>query len=164
MVLEWREPTEGQRPTLYQVDRSGAGDGGAQYRCQFVRYTPGTEEVWLVNVSYDGHPIPGSLSLWRPSCLPDPSKGEGAFCPGSGEVWWGTRQSLPLTPKVPALECLGPRWRADRGQDRVTDNGDGPACLYLPTEPGDHLVNILFEEVHILACLFRADIQMPFDP
>lgn len=46
-----------------------------------------------------------------------------------------------------------------------SDNGDGTCSVsYLPTEPGDYLVNILFENVHIPGSPFRADIQMPFDP
>lgn len=46
-----------------------------------------------------------------------------------------------------------------------SDNGDGTCSVsYLPTEPGDYLVNILFESVHIPGSPFRADIQMPFDP
>lgn len=46
-----------------------------------------------------------------------------------------------------------------------SDNGDGTCSVsYLPTEPGDYLVNILFEGVHIPGSAFRADIQMPFDP
>lgn len=46
-----------------------------------------------------------------------------------------------------------------------SDNGDGTCSVsYLPTEPGDYLVNILFEEVHIPGSPFKADVQMPFDP
>uniref|UniRef100_UPI003AB0DB0F filamin-B-like n=1 Tax=Centroberyx gerrardi TaxID=166262 RepID=UPI003AB0DB0F len=46
-----------------------------------------------------------------------------------------------------------------------SDNGDGTCSVsYLPTEPGDYLVNILFEEEHVPGSPFRADIQMPFDP
>lgn len=46
-----------------------------------------------------------------------------------------------------------------------SDNGDGTCSVsYLPTEPGEYLVNILFEEVHIPGSPFKADIQMPFDP
>lgn len=46
-----------------------------------------------------------------------------------------------------------------------SDNGDGTCSVsYLPTEPGEYLVNILFEEVHIPGSPFRADVQMPFDP
>lgn len=46
-----------------------------------------------------------------------------------------------------------------------SDNGDGTCSVsYLPTEPGEYLVNILFENVHVPGSPFRADIQMPFDP
>ena len=46
-----------------------------------------------------------------------------------------------------------------------SDNGDGTCSVsYLPTEPGDYLVNILFEDVHIPGSPFRADVVMPFDP
>lgn len=46
-----------------------------------------------------------------------------------------------------------------------SDNGDGTCSVsYLPTEPGDYLVNILFEDVHIPGSPFKADITMPFDP
>lgn len=46
-----------------------------------------------------------------------------------------------------------------------SDNGDGTCSVsYLPTEPGEYLVNIQFEEVHIPGSPFRADIHMPFDP
>lgn len=46
-----------------------------------------------------------------------------------------------------------------------SDNGDGTCSVsYLPTEPGEYLVNILFEAVQIPGSPFHADIQMPFDP
>ncbi len=46
-----------------------------------------------------------------------------------------------------------------------SDNGDGTCSVsYLPTEPGEYLVNILFEDVHIPGSPFHADIQYPFDP
>lgn len=46
-----------------------------------------------------------------------------------------------------------------------SDNGDGTCSVsYLPTKPGEYLVNILFEAVHIPGSPFKADIEMPFDP
>lgn len=46
-----------------------------------------------------------------------------------------------------------------------SDNGDGTCSVsYLPTEPGEYLINILFEDVHIPGSPFHADIQYPFDP
>ena len=46
-----------------------------------------------------------------------------------------------------------------------SDNGDGTCSVsYLPTEAGEYLVNILFEDTHIPGSPFHADVQMPFDP
>lgn len=46
-----------------------------------------------------------------------------------------------------------------------SDNGDGTCSVsYLPTEPGEYLVNILFEDVHIPGSPFHAEVQYPFDP
>ncbi|XP_078064618.1 filamin-A-like, partial [Mustelus asterias] len=45
------------------------------------------------------------------------------------------------------------------------DNGDGTCSVsYLPTEPGDYLINILFAETHIPSSPFKASIQGSFDP
>lgn len=46
-----------------------------------------------------------------------------------------------------------------------SDNGDGTCSVsYLPTEPGEYLVNILFEDVHIPGSPFKANVDRPFDP
>ncbi|KAK1799532.1 hypothetical protein P4O66_000414 [Electrophorus voltai] len=46
-----------------------------------------------------------------------------------------------------------------------SDNGDGTCSVsYLPTEPGEYLVNILFEDIHVPGSPFCANIQYPFDP
>lgn len=39
-----------------------------------VRYTPTEEGVHAVNVSYDGHPVPGSPFPVEASLPPDPTK------------------------------------------------------------------------------------------
>ncbi|XP_013930926.1 PREDICTED: filamin-C-like [Thamnophis sirtalis] len=45
------------------------------------------------------------------------------------------------------------------------DNGDGSCSVsYLPTEPGEYTVNILFAETHIPGSPFKADIKPVFDP
>eukprot|EP00061_Rhincodon_typus_P005137 g24285.t1 len=45
------------------------------------------------------------------------------------------------------------------------DNGDGSCSVsYLPTEPGEYTVNILFAEAHIPGSPFKADIKPLFDP
>lgn len=46
-----------------------------------------------------------------------------------------------------------------------SDNGDGTCSVsYMPTEPGEYLVNVLFQEVHVPGSPFRAHIQRPLDP
>lgn len=46
-----------------------------------------------------------------------------------------------------------------------SDNGDCTCSVsYLPTEPGEYLVNILFEGVHIPGSPYHAGIEYPFDP
>lgn len=46
-----------------------------------------------------------------------------------------------------------------------SDNGDGTCSVsYLPTEPGEYLVNILFEGVHVPGSPFTAHVHRPFDP
>ncbi|KAF7253753.1 Filamin-C [Varanus komodoensis] len=45
------------------------------------------------------------------------------------------------------------------------DNGDGSCSVsYLPTEPGEYAINILFAEAHIPGSPFKADIKPVFDP
>lgn len=45
------------------------------------------------------------------------------------------------------------------------DNGDGTCSVsYLPTEPGDYNINILFAGTHIPGSPFRAPIRPKFDP
>lgn len=45
------------------------------------------------------------------------------------------------------------------------DNGDGSCAVsYLPTEPGEYTINILFAEAHIPGSPFKATIQPVFDP
>lgn len=45
------------------------------------------------------------------------------------------------------------------------DNGDGSCSVsYLPTEPGEYAINILFADAHIPGSPFKADIKPVFDP
>uniref|UniRef100_A0AAR2L0B3 Calponin-homology (CH) domain-containing protein n=1 Tax=Pygocentrus nattereri TaxID=42514 RepID=A0AAR2L0B3_PYGNA len=100
-----------------------------------VKYIPKEEGVYTVDVLYDGNPVPGSPFPVEAMLPPDPS-GLGLTVEGPTEA---------------KIEC--------------SDNGDGTCSVsYLPTEPGEYLVNILFEDVHIPGSPFHADIQYPFDP
>lgn len=45
------------------------------------------------------------------------------------------------------------------------DNGDGSCSVsYLPTEPGEYAINILFADQHIPGSPFKATVQSVFDP
>lgn len=155
-----------------------------------VRYTPTEEGVHAVNVSYDGHAVPGSPFPVDAQLPPDPSKVEDG--PVSLSVPGGRWLTDPRLPHV-QVKASGPGLKGGlvgspaeftidtkgagtgglgltvegptEAKIECSDNGDGTCSVsYLPTEPGDYLVNILFEDVHIPGSPFKADIQMPFDP
>uniref|UniRef100_A0A8D0ASI1 Filamin B n=1 Tax=Sander lucioperca TaxID=283035 RepID=A0A8D0ASI1_SANLU len=130
-----------------------------------VRFTPTEEGVHAVNVSYDGHPVPGSPFPVEAQLPPDPSKVK-AFGPGLKGGLVGNPAEFTIDTKGAGTGGLGLTVEGPtEAKIECSDNGDGTCSVsYLPTEPGDYLVNILFEEVHIPGSPFKADIQMPFDP
>ncbi|KAM7421946.1 hypothetical protein PAMA_010159 [Pampus argenteus] len=130
-----------------------------------VRYTPTEEGVYAVNVTYDGHPVPGSPFPVEAQLPPDPSKVK-AFGPGLKGGLVGNPAEFTIDTKGAGTGGLGLTVEGPtEAKIECSDNGDGTCSVsYLPTEPGDYLVNILFENVHIPGSPFKADIQMPFDP
>ncbi|XP_074525668.1 filamin B a [Halichoeres trimaculatus] len=130
-----------------------------------VRYTPTEEGGHAVNVSYDGHPVPGSPFPVEAQLPPDPSKVK-AYGPGLKGGVVGNPAEFTIDTKGAGTGGLGLTVEGPtEAKIECSDNGDGTCSVsYLPTEPGDYLVNILFEEVHIPGSPFKADIQMPFDP
>ncbi|MEQ2167262.1 hypothetical protein GOODEAATRI_002285, partial [Goodea atripinnis] len=130
-----------------------------------VRYTPKEEGIYTVNVSYDGHPVPGSPFPVEAQLPPDPSKVK-AFGPGLKGGLVANPAEFTIDTKGAGTGGLGLTVEGPtEAKIECSDNGDGTCSVsYLPTEPGDYLVNILFENVHIPGSPFRADIQMPFDP
>ncbi|XP_058488127.1 filamin-B isoform X1 [Solea solea] len=130
-----------------------------------VRYTPTEEGVHAVHVSYDGHAVPGSPFPVEAQLPPDPSKVK-AFGPGLSGGLVGDPAEFTIDTKGAGTGGLGLTVEGPtEAKIECSDNGDGTCSVsYLPTEPGEYLVNILFEEVHIPGSPFRAGIQMPFDP
>ncbi|XP_024125017.1 filamin-B isoform X2 [Oryzias melastigma] len=130
-----------------------------------VRYTPIEEGVHAVNVSYDGHPVPGSPFPVEASLPPDPTKVK-AFGPGLEGGLVGNPAEFTIDTTGAGTGGLGLTVEGPtEAKIECSDNGDGTCSVsYLPTEPGEYLVNILFENVHVPGSPFRADIQMPFDP
>ncbi|XP_072237631.1 filamin-B isoform X1 [Leuresthes tenuis] len=132
---------------------------------RLVRYTPKEEGMYTVNVSYDGHAVPGSPFPVEAQLPPDPSKVK-ATGPGLKGGLVGSPAEFTIDTKGAGTGGLGLTVEGPtEAKIECSDNGDGTCSVsYLPTEPGDYLVNILFENVHIPGSPFKADIQMPFDP
>ncbi|KAJ3602536.1 hypothetical protein NHX12_030289, partial [Muraenolepis orangiensis] len=126
----------------------------ARANCSLVRYTPTEEGQYAVDVTYDGHPVPGS---------PFPVKVSG---PGLKGGLVGSPAAFSIDTKGAGTGGLGLTVEGPtEAKMECSDNGDGTCSVsYLPTEPGEYLVNILFEDVHVPGSPFRADVLMPFDP
>ncbi|XP_044124645.1 filamin-A isoform X4 [Bufo gargarizans] len=130
-----------------------------------VKFIPREEGPYEVEVTYDGVPVPGSPFPVEAVPPTNPSKVK-AYGPGlkGGSVGSPTpftidtkgagQGGLGLTVEGPCeakIECL--------------DNGDGTCSVsYLPTEPGDYNINILFADTHIPGSPFKAKIEPSFDP
>ncbi|TMS19569.1 Filamin-B [Larimichthys crocea] len=110
-------------------------------------------------------PVPGSPFPVEAQLPPDPSKVK-AFGPGLKGGLVGNPAEFTIDTKGAGTGGLGLTVEGPtEAKIECSDNGDGTCSVsYLPTEPGDYLVNILFEEVHIPGSPFKADVQMPFDP
>ncbi|KAM9365728.1 LOW QUALITY PROTEIN: filamin-B-like [Pholidichthys leucotaenia] len=149
-----------QRPVACKVDPHPGKSEVSR-----VRFTPTEEGVYTVDVSYDGHPVPGSPFSVEAQLPPDPSKVK-AFGPGLKGGLVGNPAEFTIDTKGAGTGGLGLTVEGPtEAKIECSDNGDGTCSVsYLPTEPGDYLVNILFEEVHVPGSPFKADIQMPFDP
>ncbi|CAN0094806.1 unnamed protein product, partial [Bubo scandiacus] len=102
-----------------------------------VTFTPPEEGPYRVEVTYDGHPLPGSPFPVEAQLPPDPAK----VC------------------------AYGPGLQGGRAKIECQDNGDGSCAVsYLPTAPGDYNINILFAERHIPGSPFKAKVTPVFDP
>ncbi|XP_067288443.1 filamin-B isoform X2 [Pseudorasbora parva] len=130
-----------------------------------VKYIPKEEGVYVVEVVYDGNPVPGSPFQVEAMLPPDPSKVK-AFGPGLKGGLVANPAEFTIDTKGAGTGGLGLTVEGPtEAKIECSDNGDGTCSVsYLPTEPGEYLVNILFEDVHIPGSPFHADIQYPFDP
>ncbi|CAB1315690.1 unnamed protein product, partial [Coregonus sp. 'balchen'] len=130
-----------------------------------VKYIPKEEGLYAVEVIYDGQPIPGSPFPVEATLPPDPSKVK-AFGPGLKGGLVGNPAEFTIDTKGAGTGGLGLTVEGPtEAKIECSDNGDGTCSVsYLPTEPGEYLVNILFEETHIPGSPFHADVHYPFDP
>nr|XP_003410088.1 filamin-B isoform X1 [Loxodonta africana] len=130
-----------------------------------VKFTPREEGLYAVDVTYDGHPVPGNPYTMEASLPPDPSKVK-AHGPGLEGGLVGKPAEFTIDTKGAGTGGLGLTVEGPcEAKIECSDNGDGTCSVsYLPTKPGEYFVNILFEDVHIPGSPFKADIEMPFDP
>ncbi|XP_053890944.1 filamin-B isoform X4 [Malaclemys terrapin pileata] len=132
--------------------------------CSTAKYIPREEGLYVVDVSYDGNPIPGSPYTVEATLPPDPTKVK-AHGPGLQGGLVGRPAEFTIDTKGAGTGGLGLTVEGPcEAKIECSDNGDGTCSVsYLPTKPGEYFVNILFEEVHIPGSPFKADIEMPFD-
>ncbi|XP_022262239.1 filamin-B isoform X2 [Canis lupus baileyi] len=130
-----------------------------------AKFIPREEGLYAVDVTYDGHPVPGSPYTVEASLPPDPTKVK-AHGPGLEGGLVGKPAEFTIDTKGAGTGGLGLTVEGPcEAKIECSDNGDGTCSVsYLPTKPGEYFVNILFEEVHIPGSPFKADIEMPFDP
>ncbi|NWH83406.1 FLNC protein, partial [Aegithalos caudatus] len=130
-----------------------------------VSFTPPEEGPHRVEVTYDGHPVPGSPFPVEALLPPDPSK-----VVASGPGLKGGRVGVPAPFSIATqgagsgglgLTVEGPC----EAKIECQDNGDGSCAVsYLPTAPGEYHINILFAGRHIPGSPFTAAVTAPFDP
>ncbi|KAH0630144.1 hypothetical protein JD844_012814, partial [Phrynosoma platyrhinos] len=132
--------------------------------CCTAKYIPREEGLHVVDVNYDGNPVPGSPYTVEATLPPDPTKVR-AYGPGLEGGLVGKPAEFTIDTKGAGTGGLGLTVEGPcEAKIECSDNGDGTCSVsYLPTKPGEYLVNILFEEVHIPGSPFRADVEMPFD-
>uniref|UniRef100_UPI00358F87F3 filamin-C-like isoform X2 n=1 Tax=Myxine glutinosa TaxID=7769 RepID=UPI00358F87F3 len=157
--LEVRVIGPGRKPAPCRVDGPNAEV------VHTIHYTAKEEGSYKVEISYDGHPIPGSPFSVEAIVPADPTKVR-AYGPGlkGGEV--GRPALFTIDTKGAGTGGLGLTVEGPcEAKIECRDNGDGSCSVsYLPTETGDYLVNILFADKHIPGSPFHVHVHPSFDP
>uniref|UniRef100_A0A3Q3GI66 Filamin C, gamma b (actin binding protein 280) n=1 Tax=Labrus bergylta TaxID=56723 RepID=A0A3Q3GI66_9LABR len=130
-----------------------------------VKYIPPEEGTYRVDIGYDGNPVPGSPFSVEGMMPPDPSKVR-AYGPGLQGGVVGKPAPFAIDTKGAGTGGLGLTVEGPcEAKIECQDNGDGSCSVsYLPTEPGEYAINILFAEQHIPGSPFKAAVQSAFDP
>ncbi|XP_036374347.1 filamin-A-like isoform X7 [Megalops cyprinoides] len=148
-----------RRPIPSKVESSAAND------VHLVKYIPPEEGPYKVDISYDGNPIPGSPFAVEGVMPPNPSKVR-AYGPGLKGGIVGKPAPFAIDTKGAGTGGLGLTVEGPcEAKIECQDNGDGSCSVsYLPTEPGEYAINILFAEAHIPGSPFKAVVRPAFDP
>ncbi|KAI2601348.1 filamin A [Homo sapiens] len=129
-----------------------------------VRFLPREEGPYEVEVTYDGVPVPGSPFPLEAVAPTKPSKVK-AFGPGLQGGSAGSPARFTIDTKGAGTGGLGLTVEGPcEAQLECLDNGDGTCSVsYVPTEPGDYNINILFADTHIPGSPFKAHVVPCFD-
>uniref|UniRef100_A0A2I2Y447 Filamin A n=1 Tax=Gorilla gorilla gorilla TaxID=9595 RepID=A0A2I2Y447_GORGO len=129
-----------------------------------VRFVPREEGPYEVEVTYDGVPVPGSPFPLEAVAPTKPSKVK-AFGPGLQGGSAGSPARFTIDTKGAGTGGLGLTVEGPcEAQLECLDNGDGTCSVsYVPTEPGDYNINILFADTHIPGSPFKAHVVPCFD-
>ncbi|KAF0028696.1 hypothetical protein F2P81_017801 [Scophthalmus maximus] len=157
--LEVRITSPSRRPIPCKLEPGSANE------LHTVKYIPPEEGSYRVDVSYDGNPVQGSPFTVEGVMPPDPSKVR-AYGPGLQGGVVGKPAPFAIDTKGAGTGGLGLTVEGPcEAKIECQDNGDGSCSVsYLPTEPGEYAINILFADQHIPSSPFKAVVQSVFDP
>ncbi|XP_047658290.1 filamin-C-like isoform X2 [Tachysurus fulvidraco] len=129
-----------------------------------VKYIPPEEGPYKVDVNYDGNPVQGSPFTVEALMPADPSKVH-AYGPGLKGGIVGKPAPFTIDTKGAGVGGLGLTVEGPcEAKIECQDNGDGTCSVsYLPTEPGDYSINILFGGVHVPGSPFVAKVCPALD-
>ncbi|XP_062856326.1 filamin-C-like isoform X2 [Trichomycterus rosablanca] len=129
-----------------------------------VKYFPPEEGPYKVDVTYDGNPVPGSPFSVEALMPADPSKVR-AFGPGLQGGIVGKPAPFTIDTKGAGVGGLGLTVEGPcEAKIECQDNGDGTCSVsYLPTEPGDYSINILYGGAHVPGSPFVAKVRPALD-
>ncbi|CAF95123.1 unnamed protein product, partial [Tetraodon nigroviridis] len=140
-------------------------ESGVNNEVYTVTYIPPEEGAYRVDISYDGNPVPGSPFAVEGVLPPDALKVR-AYGPGLQGGLVGKPAPFAIDTKGAGTGGLGLTVEGPcEAKIECQDNGDGSCSVsYLPTEPGEYAINILFAEQHVPGSPFKAVVQSLFDP
>ncbi|MEQ2201680.1 hypothetical protein XENOCAPTIV_016326 [Xenoophorus captivus] len=129
-------------------------ESGTANEVHTVKYIPPEEGLYRMDISYDGNPIPGSPFTVQ------------AYGPGLQGGLVGKPAPFAINTKGAGTGGLGLTVEGPcEAKIECQDNGDGSCSVsYLPTEPGEYAINILFADQHVPGSPFKAVVQSVFDP
>ena len=128
-----------------------------------VVYYPTAVGAYTVNITFNSESIP--KSPFRVNVCQTNSAACRAYGPGLEKGFVNQNNEFKIETKGAGEGGLGLTIEGpSEAQIECKDNGDGSCDVtYLPPDPGDYVINILFADEHIPGSPFKARISYPFD-